>query len=739
MGNLLTRLALLCALTHTASIAIGQCANDNTAIAGGAITPNCPGTTNVPCVQGGQYALVNVTAGYQYTFATCGAAFDTQITLYNNAGGASLGYNDDSGTCGFLSSQSYIAWTAGFTGQLRVLVDRYNCANHAVCAPLTITCSIPPPPVTNGNPCGALAQSLVSACGGGTFTNAGGGNSGIAAPTCGSYLGGSQDVWFSFVAGPLGQVNLLSSAGTLTDGVMAVYSAPSCSGPFTQIACDDDSGPGLMPQLGLNGLVPGQAYFVRFWGYGTATGSFNLCVQGVSTVPPGGCVYMLNLFDSFGDGWGSSSVGVSINGGPFTYYTVTGSTNNVAIPATPGTLLVLTYVNTGPWQGENSYTLTLGAGSIFNSGSPPAAGNSFAATLTCNPPPAPPEDCVGSVTICNGQSFNNNTNNTGNVADLTLATAGCLLNTERQGTWYNFTISASGQVAFTINPANPADDYDFAIWGPFPPGSTPSSICPPLSAPLRCSYAAPGGATGLNYTATDLSEDAFGDKWVRYLDVVVGQVYLLYISNWSQSGLAFNLDWNLQGGASLDCTVLGAELVSLKAHDRVSEVLLEWTIANSGTYARYAVERAATGGAFIEIGALPGLSGTGASQEYRFLDRSPLDGMNWYRIRMHEASGESRLSHEIAVLHDHGARLFRLSPNPMDASGWIEFSSEQEGVAVLDAFTPDGRHLQSWSMPVAAGTNRQVIDTRRLLEGAYPLRLQLPGGGVRHARLTISR
>jgi hypothetical protein len=80
---------------------------------------------------------------------------------------------------------------------------------------------------------------------------------------------------------------------------------------------------------------------------------------------------MLNLYDSFGDGWGSSNVGVSINGGPFTYYTVTGSSNFVAIPATPGTLIVLTYNNSGPFQGENSYTLTLGPGSIFNSGCPP--------------------------------------------------------------------------------------------------------------------------------------------------------------------------------------------------------------------------------------------------------------------------------------------------------------------------------------------------------------------------------
>ncbi|MCB0783586.1 MAG: hypothetical protein KDC02_05025, partial [Flavobacteriales bacterium] len=88
-----------------------QCGNDNVQT-GTAVTPNCPGTTTISCVQGGQYALVNVVAGNTYTFSTCGATFDTQITLYNNTGGPSIGYNDDA--CGL---QSTVTWTATFTGQ----------------------------------------------------------------------------------------------------------------------------------------------------------------------------------------------------------------------------------------------------------------------------------------------------------------------------------------------------------------------------------------------------------------------------------------------------------------------------------------------------------------------------------------------------------------------------------------------------------------------------------------------
>lgn len=119
----------------------GQCTNNNTAIAGGAITPTCPGTTNVNCVQNGRYALVEVELGNQYVFSVCGASFDTQLTLFNNTGGAALGFNDD-----FCGTQSQITWNASFTGQLRVLVDRYPCSHSSVtCAPLVITCGPTPP------------------------------------------------------------------------------------------------------------------------------------------------------------------------------------------------------------------------------------------------------------------------------------------------------------------------------------------------------------------------------------------------------------------------------------------------------------------------------------------------------------------------------------------------------------------------------------------------------------------
>lgn len=276
-------LLLACAVAGGAA---GQCANNNLPIAGGTITPACPGVTTVPCVQGGQYAEINITAGNQYTFSTCGASFDTQITIFNGPAPGSLGYNDDSGVCGLFSLQSNLAWTATYTGTLRVLVDQYNCATNAVCAPLTITCMSAPAPMTNNECAGAIVLPVLQNCFMQSFTNVGATRSATTPnPSCGSFVTGSRDVWFQFTAPASGVVLIETMAGTLTDAVMQLYSG-SCAG-LASVECDDDDGPGLMAYIDrrCNTLVPFQTYYIRLWGYGTAQGSFGICVRGYDAFP----------------------------------------------------------------------------------------------------------------------------------------------------------------------------------------------------------------------------------------------------------------------------------------------------------------------------------------------------------------------------------------------------------------------------------------------------------------------
>jgi hypothetical protein len=124
--------------------------------------------------------------------------------------------------------------------------------------------------------------------------NTGLGNSGQIPATCPGFAGG--DIWVSFEMPPSGEVTFTAQAwielndtpppffiGTPPgmDVNMAVYEG-SC-GSLTQIGCNNDSGPGLFPQLTFSG-TPGETYYVQLWDIGNnQQGSFDVCVNGTAT------------------------------------------------------------------------------------------------------------------------------------------------------------------------------------------------------------------------------------------------------------------------------------------------------------------------------------------------------------------------------------------------------------------------------------------------------------------------
>lgn len=102
-------------------------------------TPSGVGNTvTISDMYAGEYVNVSVCQGASYTFASCGATYDTQLTLYSSTG-TLLAHNDDG--CGF---QSSITWTASFTGTVRLLLDAYinsttPCGSNSTNTPVTIT------------------------------------------------------------------------------------------------------------------------------------------------------------------------------------------------------------------------------------------------------------------------------------------------------------------------------------------------------------------------------------------------------------------------------------------------------------------------------------------------------------------------------------------------------------------------------------------------------------------------
>jgi hypothetical protein len=499
-----------------------------------------------------------------------------------------------------------------------------------------VTCGPPPPPVI--------------ACGG-SITDTGG---------PGGNYGNNQHYQVTYCPSTPGDVVTLTFSQFDTESCcdrLFVYNGPNINSPLIGTFSGTNS-PGTVISS-----APGGCITLRFVSDGSTTRPGWLA--NVTCGPAPDCILVLTLNDSFGDGWGSSSVGVSINGGSFQNYTLTGLSRQIVIPGSIGNTLIFNYNPSGPDQNQNEWNVAIqGQGGLFLSGSPPASGQQFVYTVDCIPLPAAQEDCIGGFTICSDQQFNNNTTSTGFVPDLNSSNTGCLQANEQQGTWYYFSPATSGTVAFTIAPSANID-YDFAVWGPM---TAPS--CPPNSPPSRCSWASGVNTfsltssynTGLRPSGGQTSEGEFGNGWVEPLNVTAGQVYMLYIDNFDVTGQSFTLDWQLSNGATLDCAVLPFELLSLKAEPNTSAVDLLWTTGSESNASHFVVERRSGNTVFAPIGTVPAAGESVSPLDYRFTDSYPLTGVNEYRLLQVDRNGDSKRSSVVVAMFNTAESL--VSPNP---------------------------------------------------------------------------
>ncbi|QBZ96628.1 fibronectin type III domain-containing protein [Flavobacterium sangjuense] len=265
----------------------------------------CTSATTLACATSGLASTTVGSTSYAYTagcdpsnygkwFTFVGDGNQTTITSVGT-GGFDQEMTISSGSCGSLTNISCHdvglsngTETATFTAILGTtyyvyVAYWYSAGTSTDTGTFTIsrTCTTPPPPVTNDEPCTAISLTVNSSCSYASYTNAGAtATSGVTAPGCASYSGG--DVWFSAVVPSNGILEIDTNTGTMLDSGMAIYTG-TCSS-LTLVACDDDSSTnGAMSYLQGSGLTAGSTVYIRIWEYSNDNqGTFGICV----TSPP---------------------------------------------------------------------------------------------------------------------------------------------------------------------------------------------------------------------------------------------------------------------------------------------------------------------------------------------------------------------------------------------------------------------------------------------------------------------
>lgn len=629
-----------------------------------------------------------------------------------------------------ISSTSLAPLTAGETIYVRLWSETPWMGTAQICAYENQA------PV-NDDPCGALPLDLNYGCVLSTYSN----DVATLTPnpnTVGLCGGGyNADVWFTVTVPPNGELEFDTQAGGLTDAAMAVYRVASgacATGNLNlqlitgtncaTINSQQGTASNNMPRLNITGQPAGTTLYVRVWRQNGNDGTFGLCARRTDP-PPGDCFYTLNMFDSAADGWGGSYVTVCV-GGNCTNYTVNGSSASVNIGANIGQVISVSYTAAGGFQSQNSYNLTQFNNPVYASSAPPQQGGVFIQTVDCEPPPAPQSDCVGAVTLCDQVPQVNQQPQAG-TQELNASNRGCLLGNEHTGLWYTFTVETAGPIAFTITPNPISSDWDFAVWGPYPPGTSHYNVCPPTQQPLRCNWSGTSGATGLQVNgALPTSVGAVGPPFSQHIMGNVGDVYLLYVDKWTTSAFNFGLTW--QGTGGVGCIELPMEFLGLQAHARERDVVVEWSTASERNSAWFDVERSSDGITFEAIGRVTAAGISTSLREYQFIDQRPLDGLSYYRVQQVDATGMMVSSNAVAVLRT-PAKTLEVHPNPAKDQIWLNMVLDTEEMVSWDMVDMSGRRVSEGNFLGAAGRNAQPISIAHLDQGSYMLRIMTSADG----------
>lgn len=329
--------------------------------------------------------------------------------------------------------------------------------------------------------------------------------------------------------------------------------------------------------------------------------------------------------------------------------------------------------NLGQYIFENRFELTLEQDhvesyvrSVFESAGIPVINVTSSKIMPPFREKAGGNDCETAQLLCSNTSQTANSGGAG-TQELTGANQGCL-GIEHQSSWYYLNVQTGGTLTMTIAPSAGTDDYDFAIWGPFS-SATAGANCPPVSAPVRCSYSSATGNTGLmipytgqsssfgcgflglfsctgTITSTnnpvDNSEGVSGDKWVGNLNTTANEIYILLVDNFSNSGQPYNLSF---GGTSvLGCTpvVLPIVLADFDVIKTSQGNILSWTTETEDRTDYFTVEWTTdpASGDWKEIANVSAQGHSQESKDYSTLHAIPSQSeINYYRLNLTDLDG----------------------------------------------------------------------------------------------------
>lgn len=164
-------------------------------------------------------------------------------------------------------------------------------------------------------------------------------------------------------------------------------------------------------------------------------------------------------------------------------------------------------------------------------------------------------------------------------------------------------------------------------------------------------------------------------------------------------------------------SLLPLHVLSFDAVEKKNKCEISWKVSDETDVVRYAVERSADNVHFTEIAS----ANAANTDKYSATDNNPLNGMNYYRLRVIDKHANSTYSNIRQLRYESNVARVSCYPNPAVSSVTINIPGADEVMYEYSFVNLQGVTVQSGAI---ASHQAQVKLERTMLPGTYILRLR---------------
>ena len=252
----------------------------------------------------------------------------------------------------------------------------------------------------------------------------------------------------------------------------------------------------------------------------------------------------------------------------------------------------------------------------------------------------------------------------------------------------------------------------------------PSMTVPVSNAMILCFYTnkknstyTPDGSTSERYDAPNSVEGAPSNMIATFVQAGVG-------ATGNRTATASDTEeWSSVQIAVRRAGALPIELADFTARAEKNEVVLNWTTATETNNHYFTLERSMDGRSFHEIERVEGAGNSTETLFYTFIDKQPLQGTSYYRLKQTDFDGAFTYSKTVAVevLTDLEVSLY---PNPaVNGQFQLQFSTEQEQKLSLEIYNHSGALVYAKQQRLTSGVSVLNLNLKQQLPpGIYLIR-----------------